>query len=340
MNSPGVVVPRSQGEEVRLDLVASGLFRPDLEILHEGENLVLPIDAHAGDVPPSWGTVVVRDFRPVARRGASNYRDLLSWPESEKDALPRSFDVVGEIVLIRLPPELRDRKNQVGGALLRFVPGARLVGLDLGVHGPERRRSVERIAGDGTWRTRHRENGLEFEVDVERAYFSPRLAREHARFAEAVRPGDRVYDLCCGVGPFALAVARSGRAREVTAVDANPAAIDLLQASLTRARLERRVRVVHERLETFLPTAEPVERVVINLPHEGIKYLPSVARTVASGGGLYYYEVVSRTDFAGRGSALVKLLTAIGTFSVAAQRVVHPYSPTADLVAFEFGRTG
>lgn len=340
MNASGLVVPRSQGEEVRQELVESGLFRPDLEILHEGDSLVLPIDAEASEVPPAWGTVVVRDFRPIPRRGVTRYRDLLPWTESEKEALPRSFDVVGDIVLVRLPNELRDRKGEVGAALLRFVPGARLVGLDLGVHGTERLRTVERIAGAGPWRTRHRENGLEFEVDVERAYFSPRLAREHARVAEAVRRGDRVYDLCCGVGPFAVTIARSAQASTITAVDSNEHAIDLLRATLKRAGLERRVRPVHAQLESFLPTAEPVERVVMNLPHEGIKYLTSVARTVAPGGRLYYYEVVSRTEFVGRGSALVDLLTEVGAFSVTGVHVVHPYSPAADLVAFEFERSG
>ncbi|MGA7650248.1 MAG: methyltransferase domain-containing protein, partial [Thermoplasmata archaeon] len=274
------------------------------------------------------------------RKGPARYRDLLPWPEAEKDALPRSFDIVGDVVLIRLPDPLEPRKEAVGDALLRFVPGARLVGLDHGVHGPERRRRVERIAGAGPWRTRHRENGVELEVDVERAYFSPRLAREHARVAEDVRAGDRVYDLCCGVGPFSVTIAHLGRAASVTAVDANPDAIALLRDTLARHPFAGRVEAVRARLEEFLPAASPVERVVLNLPHEGIKYLASVARTVAPGGRLYYYEVVSRPEFAIRGVALMNSLVAVGRFAVVAERVVHPYSPTSDLVAFELERSG
>jgi len=339
MIAPGLVVPRARGEEVRQVLIDAGFLRPDLEIQEEGETLVLPLAASPSEVPGTWGEVVERDFRESPRKGPSRYRDLLAWDAARKDALPRSFDVVGDVVLIRLPPELLDRRAEVGEALLRFVPGARLVGLDHGVRGPERRRTVERIAGAGPWRTRHRENGLELEVDVERAYFSPRLAREHARFADDVRPGDRVYDLCCGVGPFAVTVARGGRAASITAVDANPEAVELLRTTLGRLSLASRVTPVVARLEEFVPTAPPVERVVMNLPHEGIKYLASVARTVAPGGRLYYYEVVSRTEFARRGTTIVNLLGEVGTFRVADERVVHPYSPASDLVAFVVERS-
>lgn len=300
---------------------------------------MLPLDEEAHDLPDSWGEVVTRDFRENSAKGPQKYSDLLSLSEPERDALPRAFDVVGDIVLLRLPESLASRKHEVGTALLRFVPGARLVGLDHGVHGPERRREVERIAGSGPWRTRHRENGLDLEVDLEKAYFSPRLAREHARIAVEVAPGERVYDLCCGVGPFALSIARNGQAAQITAVDANPEAIALLRSTLTRSPNADRVVTVIAPLEEFLARADPVERVVMNLPHEGIKYLPSVARTVAPGGRLYYYEVTPRTELPGRGDTLVNLMAAVGKFAVVGEHVVHPYSPASDLVVYDFARS-
>jgi tRNA (guanine37-N1)-methyltransferase len=339
MIARGLRVPRARGEESRKELFESGLLRPDLAILRENDFLVLPMLERTDSAPFSRGEIVERDFRENRSKGPARYRDLLDWPEAEKEALPRAFDIVGDIVLIRLPVSLEARKQEVGEALLRFVPGVRLVGLDHGVHGPERRREVERIAGTGPWRTRHRENKVELEVDVERAYFSPRLAREHARVAEEVVTGDRVYDLCCGVGPFSMTIARREQAARVTAVDSNPDAIALLKETVARYPFGGRIVPLVAQVEEFLPGATPVERVVMNLPHEGIKYLPSVARTVAPGGRLYYYEVTPRAELSGRGAALVKTLEPEAHFEVAIERVVHPYSPGADLVAFVLERS-
>ena len=337
MKARALLVDRRRGESVRQELVAQQLLRTDLAIREEGERVVFPLRPGT-DVRPDWGEVADRDFDLRAADGPATFQDLLAWPAAERERLPRSFDVVGDIVLVRLPPDLESRRGEVGDALLRFVPGARLVGLDRGVHGAERRRSVERIAGDGPWTTRHRENHLEFDVDLERAYFSPRLAREHARVAAEVRPGDRVYDLCCGVGPFAVTIARDGRARSIVAVDVNPAAIDLLRRTLGRYPFGDRVVPRAQALELFVPSAPPVERVVLNLPHEGIKYAASVARLVAPGGRLTYYEVLRRDEIAGRGAVVERTLSASGAFAMSELRVVHPYSPSSDLVAVAVDR--
>ncbi len=320
-------------------MVDAGFFEGGFGILREGEFLVLPLAAGATP-PPAWGEIVQRDFPSFETSGSTDYRDMLRWTPEDRARLPRSFDVVGDIVLVRLPSELEDRREEVGEALLAFVPSARLVGLDRGVQGPERRRAVERIAGKGPWSTRHRENGLAFDVDVARAYFSPRLAREHERVAAQVTEGDRVYDLCCGVGPFAVTIARDRRAKVVTAVDANPAAIELLRGTLRRCSFRDRVEPVESRLEEFLPRAEPRERVVLNLPLEGIKYLPSVARAVSPLGCLYYYEVVGRADAETRTEAIVSALGGSAAWRVADRHVVHPYSPASDLVAFVLARSG
>ena len=338
MSDRGVRVPRHRGEATRRWLVAEGLLRTDLAIRSDGEALVFPVVAGAV-VPPDRGEVVEVEFAARAAPEASDYRDLVPPDVAPRDELPRSFDVVGDVVLVRIPPSVAGAASAIGAALLDFVPGARIVGWDRGVHGPDRRRTIERIAGAGGWATVHHENHLAIEVDLERAYFSPRLAREHARVAGDVAAGDRVYDLCCGVGPFSLQIAHAGRARSITAVDANPDAIALLERSRTRVDGGERIVAVRDRIESFLPDREPVERVILNLPHEGIKYAPSVARAVAPGGRFYHYEIVPRAELNGRAEALVHALsTAAGRFRLLDAHTVHPYSPDADLTAFVLER--
>ncbi len=338
MTSRALRVPRSLGEATRQALRERGWLRTDLSVTQDAEFLLLPLTDDA-NVPPDLGTVVEVDLKPAPDRGPSDYRELVEVAPEFRARLPRSFDVVGDVVLVRIPDELDSYAPAIGAALLRFVPGARVVGIDLGVQGPERRRVVRRIAGEGGWSTRHRENGLEFDVDLEGAYFSPRLAREHARVAAAVRSGERVYDLCCGVGPFSVTIARDGRARRVVAVDANPVASELLRRTLARYPFGARVEVVSERIEEFLTRNPPFETVIFNLPREGIKYLPSVGNAVSLAGRLFYYEVTEREAADGRPEALVQLLGP-SSWRPVDRHVVHPFSPTSDLVAYQLERHG
>jgi tRNA (guanine37-N1)-methyltransferase len=337
MRARALRVPRGDAESVRQKLRSAGLLADGLRVERDGPDVLLPLRPDA-EPPDGLGLTIDHEFAAVRPRAPASYRDLLDLPTEEQRRLPRAFDVVGDIVLVRLPAQLEPRATQIGEALLAFVPGARVVGLDRGVQGPERRRSVERIAGAGGWATRHRENGIELSVDVEAAYFSPRLAREHLRFAVDVVDGMSVYDLCCGVGPFAVTVARDGRARSVTAVDANPQALTLLRTTLARAGLAGRVMPVEARVEEFLETAPPVERVVFNLPREGIKYAPSVGTAVAPGGRLTYFEVVGRGSAEDHAGSVIEALGGAGDWSLREFHPVHPYSPAADLVAYTFNR--
>jgi tRNA (guanine37-N1)-methyltransferase len=337
MNHRALIVPRERGEEARLALLERGALRRDVRILDEGRQLALPIQ-EGGEVPDGLGEVATRDFPRFGAPRPTDYRELVPGTPEERSRLPRSFDVIGDIVLVRIPPETQDRAREIGAALLSFVPGARVVGADRGVHGTARRRSIELLAGEGGWRTRHRENGIDFDVDVARAYFSPRLGREHRRVADEVAEGDRVLDLCCGIGPFSVLIAHDGRAREVVAVDSNPDALELLRSTIRGRPYASRIAAVEADVAAFAASSGPAERVILNLPHEGIKYVPSVARTVAPRGRLYYYEVTSRAEFAGRGEAIVRQLDSPTWWAVVRQRVVHPYSPTSDLASFVFER--
>ncbi|MCI4335727.1 MAG: methyltransferase domain-containing protein [Thermoplasmata archaeon] len=332
MKSRALVVPRAHAEAARSRLRERGWLRPDLEVSRTELTVSFPI-VDAANPLAADGTIEVGEFRPT-RVAPRSYREgVRGLNAEERSHLPRAFDVVGDVVLIRLPPDLAARGPEVGEALLQFVPGARKVGWDQGVHGPERLRKLVALAGQGAWATRHRENGLEIDVDPEVAYFSPRLAREHARVADLVRPGERVFDVCCGVGPFALTIARDGNAATVIGIDVNPAAIALLRSNAQRLGFTDRIRAEVADLTDFLPHAGTADRVIFNLPREGIKYLTSVSEAVGRGGTLHFYEVIDRSAAERRPGELIATVGGPETWSAEASRVVHPYSPSSDLVA-------
>lgn len=136
MRSPGLRVPRQEGERIRSRLRELHALRSDLRIADEGTWILLPVEPGVS-LPPDLGELREWEFEPATVRGPQDYRDLLAeWPLSEREDLPRSFDIVGDVVLIRVPPSLAHRSSEIGVALLQFVPGARIVGADHGYTGP------------------------------------------------------------------------------------------------------------------------------------------------------------------------------------------------------------
>jgi tRNA (guanine37-N1)-methyltransferase len=334
MTSPALKVPLAEGERIRRALLEAGLLDPTHRIAVDAGWVWIPLTARLPDIPA--GTELgEREFEPLPPSGPRDYRDLVPGTPEERDRLPRAFDVVGDIVLIRLPPELRERAETIGSALLRFVPGARLVAEDRGVHGEERRRTLRAIAGTGPFRTRYRENGLEFLVDVERCYFSPRLAREHAAFAERVRDGDRVLDLCCGLGPFGLTAARRWPSVRVTAVDVNREAIDLLRENARRLGVAERIEAHVADAAELLPRLGTFDRIVLNLPHAGARFLPQLPAHAALPGALDYFEVVDR-ERSGRRAEEIRSVLGSEAWRLAEEVAVHEYSPGAVLRRYTY----
>jgi tRNA (guanine37-N1)-methyltransferase len=336
MRAVALRVPRTDGERWRRRLAADGRLRRDLAVRREGEWIYLPLLA---PFDPGAERVAVTEVELVERRAprARSYADLAEVPDAVRAALPRAFDVVGEIVLVRLPRELAPYGAPIGAALLRFVPGARRVAADEGVRGPARLRSLRSLAGTGSFRTVVRENGLGFVVDLERAYFSPRLAREHALVAAATAPGERVLDLCCGVGPFALTIAARQPTARIVAVDANPAAIELLRENLVRLGLSASIAAESADAAEFLALPGEYDRAVLNLPHEGAPWLPAVGAHVRPGGTLHYYEIVPRSSAGERARAIAR-----AAFGAAGElresHCVHEYSPGHELRAHTIRR--
>src|SRR5213594_47207 len=309
------------GEEIRLRLQASGVLRKELRISRAGDILYIPVTA-----PPGLPyRILEREFQPgfpVIR----NFRDLVEVPPNLRPLLPKAFDAIGDIVVVRLPEELNGLERQIGDAILRWNPKVRTVAVDDGVKGELRVRRVRVVAGQEKTRTEHVEFGLRYLVDIERAYFSPRLGSERWRVAQQVRPSEVVVDMFAGVGPYAILIARTRQPKAVHAIDANPDAVELLRENVRRNRANV---VVHEgHGPSLLQGVAPVDRVIMDLPQSGAEFLPTAAIAVRDGGVVNFYTIAERGFVEDAKGEAVKLVREGGKEAeVLETRVVRGYSP-------------
>ena len=97
---------------------------------------------------------------------------------SDKDIkdLVSAFDQIGDIIIVRIPDSLISKKKIIGKTLLEQVKTAKSVFHQSSpVEGDFRTRNLELIGGNEKTETEYKENGCRFIVDVEKAFFGPKL---------------------------------------------------------------------------------------------------------------------------------------------------------------------
>lgn len=218
------------------------------------------------------------------------------FPELAPQRLSGGFDCVGDIAVLILAPELEEREADIGAAILGAYPKVRVVARRSGVYtGEYRTLPLSVIAGEQRLTTIHRENGLTFHLDLERVYFSVRLAHERARVAGQVEDGEAVAVLCSGIGPFVLNIARHSRAGLVVGIEKNPVAHAFARQNLACNR--RLTPVILHRGDAALVLAEldrRFDRILIVLPHGGAALLPGALAALRPSGRLHFYVMQAR----------------------------------------------
>ncbi len=265
-----------------------------------------------------------------------DYRKLL--PENLfspglHNKLPSSFDMVGDIIVLKLTDELIDFGLDIGMALLETHAGAKTVLLDKGVMGEFRVRDLTQLAGVQKTDTIHKEYGLRIHVDLAMAYFSPRLATEHRAVAQQVKLGEVVLDMFAGIGPFALHIEKEGKAGKVVALDINPAAIELLNMSMVGNGLHGIMPVIGD-ARSCLKNAPVFDRVIMNLPHGAYSFIDIGLELLKPGGVLHYHAIVEDQSIGA--DQVIYVARDSGKRAVVLDvREVRSYSPTLGHYSFD-----
>jgi tRNA (guanine37-N1)-methyltransferase len=126
----------------------------------------------------------------------------------ENNEFISAFDQIGEIIIVRIPDSLLSKKKIIGETLLKEVKTAKSVFYQVSaVEGDFRTRKLEILAGEDNTETEYKEFGCKFTVDVENAYFSPRLSTERERIANLIQGGEVITNMFAGIGMFSIMAA-------------------------------------------------------------------------------------------------------------------------------------
>ncbi len=330
-------VPRKDGERVRKELLAAGVLDTSYDILHTGDYLLFPATRKWG----GFDSVELAAAKRPARSGS--LEDALSrfLTPSELGSVTTSFDIVGDIAIIEIPPALEPKEGMIGMALLSVHKNLRTVLKKLGpMEGEYRVRRVKRIAGEDRTETFYRESGVGMKLDLSKVYFSVRLAAERTRVAGLVREGERVLVLFAGVGPFALVISKQRPEAEVVAVELNPDAVHYLKENiaLNKAKNVRAIEADAGKLDLDLVGGvHSFDRVVMPLPKSAHLFLPAAFGAVKDGGVVHFYTICGMERPFEEALAKAKEAAARSgaELAVLSQRIVRPYSPSQGQVVLD-----
>jgi tRNA (guanine37-N1)-methyltransferase len=283
-------VPKQQGESARKKLLDGHLLDVGLKIRRTEQGVLLPIvDERAREL---GFELCEEEFeeRPLPE---TDYRNLVELPPDLKELLPTSFDIIGDVAIIKLPEELERSRHEIGAALRKAFPRLRTVARDRGVKGETRVRDLEVVAGDEDTETTHTEYGVRFLVDPAKAYFNPRLANERKRVASLVKEGEVVVDMFAGVGPFSIMIAKLAKPAAVYAIDINPDSISYLRKNIELNRAQRVIPIEGDARQVLYGLPNP-DRVVMNLPHSAIDFFHDALTRLNVGGTIHFYHICDR----------------------------------------------
>jgi tRNA (guanine37-N1)-methyltransferase len=213
--------------------------------------------------------------------------------------LSSSFDVIGDIAIIKIPDVLHSREGTIANAILSRMKNVRtILNQTSNVEGEFRVRKVQFIAGEEKFETIYKESGCLFKVDVSSVYFSPRLSTERERIADLVKSGERIFNMFAGVGTFSVVVAKK-KICTVDSVDKNPRAIELAKETLgLNRKLKGKVNpILADALDYSADNLSSFDRVLMPLPEKSFDFLKSAFSCLKKGGMVHYYTHVSQEEF-------------------------------------------
>jgi len=212
----------------------------------------------------------------------------------ELKLLHKSYDIVGDVAVIRVSESLKQRSKIIAQAIKQTHKRVKAVWRQASpVSGDFRLRKLEWVAGERRTETIHSEHGCVFEVDLERCYFSPRLSYERIRITRLVQLGEVIVNMFAGVGCFSIIIAKRSEAEKIYSIDINPFAVQYMRQNMKLNKVEERVVAIQQDAKKAIGEGlrNVADRVLMPLPEKAYEYLDGAVLVLKpTGGWVHYYD--------------------------------------------------
>lgn len=202
-----------------------------------------------------------------------------------------SYDIIGNIAIMKFDKEDKKKKLEIARKLLEERPSITSVLEKVErVKGKLRTIKTRLIQGKKTKEALYNENGCRFKLNVDRCYFSPRLANERLEIANRCRLQDRVLVLFAGVAPFSIIIAKKSHCN-VVSVELGKECSKYARENVRLNKLDNKVKVIQGDVRKLDKLIEgKYDKIIMPRPQLKDSFLEYVWKFVKKGTEIYYYD--------------------------------------------------
>lgn len=284
-NRLAVIANNKDADESLKRVVALGVFDKSRKIIKRQRHVEIPV------IRSISGYELVMQEEPTFYREKPDLFHVLQGkiPQECTHLIPRGWFLLGEVIVVKIHPDLRAYEHLIGQALLDFYPRCCTVLADEGIAGPFREPIRRVIVGDKT-QTVHKENKVIFNLDARKVMFSPGNLMERIRMSRFGKD-EYVVDMFAGIGYFTLPMAVHSRPRKVVAIELNPNAYHYLCQNIRQNHVEDIVEPVLGDCAKVTPDGV-ADRVVMGMVQVTDQYLQKGISALRPGGILHYHQTI------------------------------------------------
>ncbi len=227
-------------------------------------------------------------------------REILS--DEELSVLPRGFQTIGRVIIIRLNPVLLEKKILIAKKYMELLPSTRSVYLNTGrIKGKYRTpENIVFLVGEDNPIVEHKEHGVIYRFDFTKIMFSMGNLNERKFLATLVKENEVIVDMFAGIGYFSLPIAKHSKPKIIYSIELNLESFKFLTENIKINHLD----------DIIVPINGDSKSEVIKLSKSGVRadrvimgvfpapkdFIKEALTLIKESGTTFHYEGVATKD--------------------------------------------
>ncbi|MDI3473915.1 MAG: tRNA (guanine37-N1)-methyltransferase [Candidatus Woesearchaeota archaeon] len=296
----GIKIQKEKANEELKKLKEMGLLAKNAKAFRRNNFVLIPLRELTNDeLREIKKNYEIIDAEFIQNKESKSFSEIAKEivPKELEEKLKTAFDVVGDIGILEIDEELRQYEKELGEALLKTQTQLKTAVRKEGAHQtPLRIQKYKHLAGEKKTKTIHKENGIEIEVDIEKAYFSPRLSNERKRIASLVKRGEDVLVMFSGIAPYVCVIGKNAMPRKIYGIELNPEAHELAKRNIKRNKINNATLIQGDVKEVCNKIQEKFDRIIMPLPKGAEDFISDALKCAKEKCTIHLYQFASSEE--------------------------------------------